>query len=213
MARPIVIVGGGGHARVVIDALRCSGEYEPAAVVDSALEPGDEVDGVVVRGGDELLPVLAGEGVAAAAIAVGSIGDAAARRRLHGLAAQHGFALPAIVHPRATVATTARVEDGCFVAAGAVVGPGARLGIGTIVNSNAVVDHDCALGEFVHVAPGAALSGAVTVGDDAHVGTGAAVVQQIKIGAGAIVGAGAVVIKDVPANTVAVGVPARDDKR
>lgn len=210
MSSPIVIYGGGGHGRVVIDALRLAGLFDPVAVLDPAL--GGAVDGVPVSD-DDAAAALRAAGVEAAAIAAGSVGDPALRRRLHAKALSAGFTLPVIVHPRASVAATASLSPGCFVAAGAVVGPGARLGECAIVNSNAVVDHDCVLAAFVHVAPGATLSGGVVAGDDAHVGTGASVVQGVRIGAGAIVGAGAAVIADVPAGAVAVGVPAHCEPR
>jgi UDP-perosamine 4-acetyltransferase len=211
VTRSIVVYGGGGHGRVVIEALRAAGESTPVAVLDPALA--GEVDGVPVRTGDGAAAALRAAGVEAAAIGVGSVGDSIARRRVHGEALKAGFALPPVVHPRASVASTSSLAPGCFVAAGAVVGPGAALGECAIVNSNAVVDHDCLLGAFVHIAPGATLSGGVVVGDDAHVGTGAAVVQGVRIGAGALVGAGAAVIADVPEGAVAVGVPARSEPR
>lgn len=211
MAESIVVYGGGGHGRVVIEALRAAGEFTPVAVLDPGLA--GDVDGVPVRAGGDAPAALRAAGVAAAVIAVGSVGDPAVRRRLQAAARDAGFALPPIVHPRASVAATSSLAPGCFVAAGAVVGPGARLGECVIVNSNAVVDHDCVLGAFVHIAPGAALSGAVVLGENAHVGTGAAVMQGVRIGADAVVGAGAAVIADVPDGAVAVGVPARCEPR
>ncbi len=211
MARPIVVYGGGGHGRVVIEALRAAGEFTPVAVIDPALT--GEVDGVPVRGGGDAPAALRAAGVETAAIGVGSVGDPAVRRRLQVAIVGAGFALPPVIHPRASIASTSSLSPGCFVAAGAVVGPGAALGDCAIVNSNAVVDHDCLLGAFVHIAPGAALSGGVVVGENAHVGTGAAVMQGVRIGAGAVVGAGAAVIADVPDGAVAVGVPARCEPR
>ena len=208
MASAIVVYGGSGHGRVVIEALRAGGAYEPVVVLDPALE--GEIDGVPVDG-DDAAPALRSGGVTAAAIGVGAVGDTALRRRLHAVAHEIGFDLPAVVHPRASVAATATLAPGSFVASGALVGPGARIGEGAIVNSNAVVDHDCLVGAFAHIAPGAALSGAVEVGADALVGTGAAVVQGVRIGAGAVVGAGAAVVADVPSGALAVGVPARVD--
>jgi UDP-perosamine 4-acetyltransferase len=207
VTRPIVVLGAGGHARVVIEALRAGGHFTPVGVLDPTAS--GDVDGVPVLGGDEILPQLLSEGVDSAAVGVGSVGEPAVRRRLHEAAASLGLEMPPIVHPRATVAATARLAAGCMVAAGAVVGPGVRLGEGALVNSNAVVDHDCVVGAFAHIAPGAALSGGVVVGEGAHVGTGAAVVQGVTIGDGGVVGAGAAVIADVPAGATAVGVPAR----
>jgi sugar O-acyltransferase (sialic acid O-acetyltransferase NeuD family) len=210
VAEPILIIGGGGHGRVVIDALRAAGDFEPIAIVDSRVE--GERDGVPVRGGDDALPGLLAEGIGAAAIGVGSVGDATARRRVHERALQVGFALPAIVHPHATVSPTARLCPGCFIAAGAVVGPGAVIGEGAIINSNAVVDHDCTIGAFAHVAPGAALSGGVVVGEGTLVGTGAAVIQGVRIGAHTRIGAGASVVTDIIDGATVVGVPARPER-
>jgi len=206
VASAIVVYGGSGHGRVVIEALRAGGAWEPVAVLDPALA--GEVDGVPV-GDDGAAAALRADGVGAAAIGVGAVGDTTLRRRLHAAALTAGFTLPPVVHPRASVAATATLAPGCFVASGALVGPGARIGEGAMVNSNAVVDHDCVLGAFAHVAPGAALSGTVEVGADALIGAGAAVVQGLRIGAGAVVGAGAAVVADVPAGALAVGVPAR----
>lgn len=207
VAEPIVVFGGGGHARVVIEALRYSSEYQVVAVLDRTRH--GEVDGIPVRGGDDVAQLLLGEGVVCAAIGVGAVGDTTVRRRLHDLALSLGFTLPPVVHERAVVAATAHLERGAFVAAGAILGPGAHLEQGAIVNSNAVVDHDCSIGAFAHIAPGAALSGGVVVGEAAHVGTGAAVLQGIRIGARALVGVGAAVIADVPDDALATGVPAR----
>jgi UDP-perosamine 4-acetyltransferase len=210
-AEPIIVFGAGGHGRVVIEALRCAGGFSVVAVLDP--HRGGDIDGVPVRGGDDVAEGLRQEGIGHAAVGVGSVGDPSVRRRLHELAVSLGFILPPIVHPGAIVAATARLDSGTFVAAGAVVGPGVRLGEGAIVNSNAVVDHECSVGAFAHIAPGAILSGNVTVGEAAHVGTGSAVMQGVSIGARAVVGAGAAVVADVPDEALALGVPARCESR
>lgn len=210
VGKPVVIIGGGGHARVVIDALRAAGELQPFAIVDPSTD--GPVDGVPLYGDDDTLPRLLAEGVETGVVGVGSVGDVRTRRGLHERALALGFTLPPVVHPRATVAATARLCIGCFVAAGAVVGPGAVLGEGAIINSNAVVDHDCVIGAFAHVAPGAALSGAVTVGEASLVGTGAAIIQGVHVGAGVLIGAGAAVVADVADGTTVTGVPARQRK-
>jgi UDP-perosamine 4-acetyltransferase len=106
MARSIVVYGGGGHGRVVIEALRAAGEFTPVAVLDPGLE--GAVDGVPVRGGDDAPAALRAAGVQAAAIGVGSVGDPTVRRRLHAAILAAGFALPPIVHPRAYVAAASR---------------------------------------------------------------------------------------------------------
>jgi sugar O-acyltransferase (sialic acid O-acetyltransferase NeuD family) len=205
----VVLIGGGGHARVLIDALRAGGEHMVTGIVDLAQHVGEVVDGVLVVGTDADLARLRAEGADACAIAIGSAGDPRARVRAAQLARDAGFTLVTVVHPRAVVSSAATLGEGAFVAAGAVVGPGAEVGVCTIVNSGAVVDHDCVLGDFVHVAPGAALSGGVVVGELSHIGTGAAVKQGVRIGARTVVGVGSAVVGDVPDGVVAFGDPCR----
>ena len=113
------------------------------------------------------------------------------------------------VHPKAWVADSARLGDGCQIMAMAAISEDAVLGRQCIVNTNASVDHECVLGDGVHVMPGATLAGCVTVGDFATIGSNATVLPRVFIGAGAMVGAGAVVTRDVPDDCLVVGVPAR----
>ena len=206
----VVVVGAGGHARSVVDALRASGEHEPVACTDPRPGlAGSEIDGVEIVGDDSHLERLRDNGVEGAVIGVGGVGDNGPRERLFTHAEELGFALPAVVHSRASVAPAAALAEGAVVLAGAVVGPGASIGRDTIVNTGALVEHDCRVGDHAHLATGAALAGGVTVGDRAHVGIRAAVLQGVTIGPGAIVGAGAVVIREVAAGAVMVGSPAR----
>ncbi len=205
----IVLIGGGGHARVVIDAVRARGEHSVQAIVDVAARVGESVDGVPIVGTVDDLARLRGEGAFGCVIAVGSVGDPSARIREAARARQEGLALLTVVHPAASVSTSATLGEGVFVGAGAVVGAGALLGECAIINSAAVVDHDCSVGAFAHIAPGAALSGGVTVGDRAHVGTGASVMQGVRIGADSVVGVGSAVVRDVPDGATAFGNPCR----
>jgi sugar O-acyltransferase (sialic acid O-acetyltransferase NeuD family) len=203
----LLLIGGGGHCRVVIDALRAAGGPEPDGIVDLPECVGGRVEGVPVIGTDSDLARLRTEGFSAAHVTVGSVGVADVRARLFSAAKDAGFELAAIVHPAATVSASATLGPGAFVAAGAVVGPGARVGANCIVNTGAVVDHDCVLGDSVHVAPGATLSGDVAVGERSLVGTGASVVQGVTIGAGTVIGAGSAVVDDIGDGVLAYGVP------
>lgn len=206
----VVLIGGGGHCKVVLDAILAGGEIEPIAVLDSRFRDGtapEAILGVPVSGSDDDLERWREAGVELAIVTVGSLGDVTARMKLAASARAAGFTLATVVHPRAVVAPSARLGEGTFVAAGAVVNPDAVVGENCIVNTGALVDHDCRLGDFVHLAPGVALSGAAVVGDRSHVGTGSAVIQQARIGSDTIVGAGSVVVADIPSGVVAFGVP------
>jgi sugar O-acyltransferase (sialic acid O-acetyltransferase NeuD family) len=208
--RRVVVIGAGGHARPIIEALRTSADgLEPIACTDrDPLRWGKTVDGVPIVGDDEALPDLLAEGVAAACLGVGGHGDNRPRARLHAYAAGLGFELPTVVHGCAHVSRTASLGHGSVVLAGAVVGAGAMLGENVIVNSAATVEHDCLIGDHAHLASGCTLGGAVQIGAEAHVGLGAAVLQGRHVGAGAIVGAGAVVVRDVGVGETVVGCPA-----
>lgn len=207
--KKILVIGGGGHARVLLDALEAGRRWRAAGVVDPGLAAGTLVQGARVLGADDMLPRFFKKGVKHCIIAVGGASDAPLRPRLARMLAALGFKFVSVVHPRAVVSRHAVLGNGVFVAAGAVINPGARVGDHAIVNTGAVVDHDCLLGAFAHIAPGAVLAGAVSVGEAATVGAGAAVRPGITIGAGALVGAGSAVVADVPAGAVAYGNPCR----
>jgi sugar O-acyltransferase (sialic acid O-acetyltransferase NeuD family) len=212
--RPVVGLGAGGHARVVIDTLRALGGWDVVALLDrDPALAGTTILGVRVLGDDGKLGDVRADGVRHAFVGVGSVGDATVRRRLYELARRQGFELVAAVHPRATIAPSAEVGDGPTIMAGAIVNAAARLGDNVIVNTGAIVEHDCVVASHVHIATGARLASTVTIGEGAHVGIGAAVRQGIRIGRNAIVGAGAVVVDDVAAGAVVVGVPARPLRR
>ena len=200
----VVIIGAGGHAKVVIEALRAAGFPPPLGLVDPH-PPTPEVLGLPVLGGDELLEHLRAEGAEAAVVA---LGGNALRQRVGERLAALGYALPAVVHPAAQLSPSALVGEGAVIMARACLGPDSRVGRLAIVNTNAVVEHDNLLGPAAHVAPGCALAGNVTVGERALVGVGSAVRPGITIGADAVVGAGSAVVRDVAPVARVGGAPA-----
>lgn len=205
-----IIIGAGGHAKVVIDAMVLQGQYKPVAITDSdPKRRGSSVMGIPVVGGDEQLPELLGKSIKHVAIGVGSVKDNLTRKRLFDMAVGYGFIPVIVVHPDAVIAASVVIGRGSVVLAGAIVSPNARIGENVVVNTGAIIEHDCVLGDHVHVATGACLASTIAVGRLAHIGLGAMVKECICIGDGAIVGAGAVVVQNVPPYTVVAGVPAR----
>jgi sugar O-acyltransferase (sialic acid O-acetyltransferase NeuD family) len=204
-----VIIGAGGHAKVVLDAyLRC---YPNALVElrdDAVLKCGMSVLGASVVA--PVGPVARLRGPCHVAI-----GDNARRRSFGVAVIEAGLMLLAIVHPRAEVSAHASIDQGVFVAAGAIVAAGANIGAGVIVNHGAIVDHDCAVGAWSHIAPNSVLGGAVKIGAGCLIGSGAVILPGVCIGDEAAIGAGAVVTRNVGAGVTVVGVPAREpnDKR
>jgi UDP-perosamine 4-acetyltransferase len=203
--RPLVLVGAGGHAKVVIEVARAAGRFDVVGLIDPR-PAAPSVLGVPVLGGDEALPRLRAEGIAWAFVALG--GNAARERIGVGLRAA-GFRLATLTHPSAEVMPSARVGEGVVVMARVVVSAEARVDDLAILNTGAVVEHDNRIGAAAHVAPLAALAGNVRVGARALIGVGAAVRPGISVGEDAVVGAGSAVVADVPAGATVGGVPAR----
>ena len=194
----LIVYGGGGHGKSVIEAIRAMGMHEVIGVVDDGLAKGTQVLGLPVLGGAEELPGLLAQGIRLAANAVGGIGDARSRVRVFHRLIEAGFACPAVVHPTACVEPSARLSPGVQIMPHAYVGSEAEIGFGAIVNTSAVVSHDCWLGAYANVSPGALLAGGDRLGVSALVGMGVTVNLGVAIGDGARVGNSAVVKKDVP---------------
>lgn len=202
-----IVLGAGGHARVVASVLRQRRGLQLAGFTDAARELwGRVIDGVKVLGGDE----KAGRpGAAALFNGLGVGRDVSARRRLYESLKARGHRFPALVAASAVVDRTAELGNGCQILTRAVVHPGASIGENAVINTSAVVEHDCRVGAHAFVSPGAVLLGAAQIGAGAFVGAGACVLIGVKIGEGAVVAAGAVVLHDVPNGGRVAGVPAK----
>jgi acetyltransferase EpsM len=208
---PLVCIGGGEHARVVLEAALSRPEWFAVLgfVDDKPCAPTLQRLGVPRLGNDERgLALLAEIPELRLVLGIGAVGGSGAREAIlrRYFDAQARFA--AVVHARAYVAPSATLEDGVFVAAGAVVNTSAYLGIHAVVNTGAIVEHDVSLGAFSQVGPGAVLGGGVVLDDHAYVGLGARVRDHVRVGRGAVVGMGAVVTRSVAPGQVVVGVPA-----
>ncbi len=192
----IILLGAGGHCKVVIDAIRSQGLYEIQGILspDQAI---DNVLGVPVIGDDSQLEDLFAKGIKNAFVAIGSIGINTVRFEVYQKLKAIGYALPSILHKESIVASNVEIKEGVLVAAGAVINPGAKIGINSIINTSSSVDHDCVVGDFVHIAPGVTLSGGVNVGNQTHIGTGASVTQYLSIGSSVLISAGSIVTKSV----------------
>ena len=208
--KPCVVLGGGGHARSLLEAFHDGLPVRPCAVLDAnrALWK-HRIAGIPVIGDDSCLPRLLNAGVRHFAIGLGAIGDNRPRRRLFDAALGWGLQPACIIHRTACISPSARIVAGAQILAGAIVGAGAVIEENAIVNTGAIVEHDCRIRAHTHIASGATLCGNVVVGIGAHVGAGAVVMQGVTIGDWAVVGAGAVVIRDVTRRSIVVGVPAR----
>ena len=203
----IVVIGGGGHAKVLISVLKklqwsvlgYTDEHDRGAILGAPYLGPDDVLAGLIRAHEDC----------AALIGVGKVDASDLRVALQREAATLGFVSPAIVSPCAVVNEEVKLGDGTVVFDGAVANSGAIVGELCILNTSSTVEHDCRLGDDVHVAPGATLSGDVSVGDGCMIGAGATVIQGVAICSGCVIGAGAVVVTDVVDAGVYAGNPAR----
>lgn len=203
----IVVIGSGGHAVVVADALLAAGERVLGFTDCDPRRHGMQLCGLPVLGDDSVLGTLDPTDVRLAN-GIGGTRAEALRGAVQGALEARGWQFASVQHPSAVVSPFARVGPGAQLLARSVVQPGAEIGAGCIVNTGAVIEHDVQLGEFVHVACGAVLCGHVQIGAHSHIGAAAVVKQGVTLGARTVVGAGAAVVKNSEGGTTLVGVPA-----
>lgn len=206
MSQRLLVIGAGGHAKVVIDIAEVLGTWEIAAILaDGPEASGRRVLGFPVVGRTDQITEFADRETRF----IVAIGSNVARERLQTASISAGLIAATLVHPSAVVARSAVLGEGSVVMAGAVVNSEAQIGRGVIINTGAIVDHDCRIGDYVHIAPGVRLCGSVSVGARALLGVGASATPGISVGRDCIVGAGSAVIRHVPDGARVAGVPAR----
>ena len=197
----IVIIGAGGHGKVVSDIVRAEAKHELLGFIDDNPEL-KQVEGIPVLGNLEEIKNIEAEA------AVIAIGDNKVRAEIfEKVKSQLEF--PNITHPTSIIAKGVKLGKGNVIAAGAIIAPGTTIGNNTIINHSASVDHDNIMEDYANISPGCHTSGNVKLKKGAFLGTGTIIIPKIEIGENSIIGAGAVVIKDIPANVTAVGSPAK----
>lgn len=207
--KKIVLIGGGGHCKVIVSQLKRLVQFEIVGIVDNCKRVGSSVIGVKVIGKDEDLENFYRKGIRHALVSVGSVKDNIKRRELFDIAKRIGYEFPVIISPTAILDISIKRSEGTVFMPGCIVNVDSSIGKNCIVNTGTIIEHDCKVGNHCHIAPGVHLSGGVEIGDLSFVGIGSAIIQGIKIGKNVAVGAGSVVTNDILDNTVVVGNPAR----
>ena len=210
-ASELVVVGGGGHAKVVISIIRRLGSYRLLGYTD--FEDRGALLDTPFLGSDGVLASLAAKSPKPnLALGLGQVGFGELRRELWERLRPYAMSFPPLISPDAVVNEGVSIADGTVVFDGAVINTGAQIGRGAIVNTNCTVEHDVALEDWVHVGPGATICGGTRIGACSMIGAGAVVIEGREIVADCIVGAGAIVIYDLKEPGVYVGCPARRKK-
>lgn len=206
MNKPILIIGDGGHASVLIETLHA---MERKIIGYTAPQKRIELTHPVYLGTDEVIDGFSPDEVELV-IGIGTINVATCRKDLFEKFKNKGYIFTNVIHPSATLSPSVCLGEGTQIMAGAIVQMNVKLSDNIIINTGAIVDHDCNVESHVHIAPGVTLSGGVYVGESCHIGVGVTVIQEIAIGDNTLIGAGSVVVTDIASNKKAYGVPAKE---
>ncbi|RVT39921.1 acetyltransferase [Sphingobium algorifonticola] len=203
----MLVIGAGGHAKVVIDVARAAG-WNPTAILDP-VGPGHMCSDVPVVGGDDEAGAVYAGGIRHAVVAIGLN---KLRARIGERLLEIGFTCPTILHPSSIISPYARIGEGTVVMPGAIINAWANVGRFVILNTGAIIEHDCRIGDGAHIAPRSVMGGNVKVGAQALFGIGSVARPETTIGQGAIVGAGSVVVSAIEEFVTVMGAPATQRK-
>lgn len=209
MKKKLILVGGGGHAKVVIDAVD-QAKYEIVGILDkdnSHLH--ERINNIEIIGIDSQSEEFLSLGIKYAFVAIGHIGNPRIRNMLFSQLQDKGFEFINIVHRNAILSDSVRMGKGNLIMAGSILNAESCIGSNNIINTGAILEHEVVVKNGVHIAPGTVLAGGSKINDNVFIGAGSTVIQGVSIGKNSIIGAGSVVIHDIPENVVAVGNPVR----
>lgn len=198
----VVVYGGGGHGKSVIELVRALGTYRIIGVIDDGMEAGGSILGVPILGKADILSKLYNQGIRLVVNAVGGIGNLPVRVKVFERIIKAGFVCPTVIHPAAFIEPSANISAGSQIFPHAYVGSDASVGFGSIINTGAIISHDCILEDHVNISPGAILAGQVRVGTRVLIGMGVTINLGVQIGANTRIGNGATIKRDVPAKSI-----------
>lgn len=208
MSLPFIILGAGGHGKVLADCLKTSGHKIVGFTDPDEKLHGIKIEGIPVLGTDQVLEnylppkVMLVNGI-------GSIASTVKRQYIHKMFTSIGYEFASVIHISSIIAGSVQLKPGVQVMAGSIIQCGTLIDENSIVNTGALIDHDCVLGKHVHIGPGVVISGGVRIEDGCHIGTGACLIQGIAVGANCLIAAGSTVTRNVVQGSRVAGVPAR----
>lgn len=209
MFKDLIVIGAGGHSKVVIESILTSTDYRIIGLIDQKEKVGQTVLSIPIIGTDSDLEQYYQNGIKNAVIAIGSIGNPHLRIKCYHRLKHIGYAFPNIIDKGALITNYKTLGEGNYIAKGAMINANTCIGNMCIINTGAIIEHDCNLGNFVHIAPHATVCGSVKIADKSHIGCSATIIQGMTVGHDSIIGAGSVVVHDVPSQVTVYGVPAK----
>lgn len=201
----LILIGGGGHCRSVIDSIDKS-LFDDIGIVDNSIPIGEVVNGVPVIGRDNDLCKLHKQGFQYVFVSVGSIGNTKLREKLVDYSKKIGFQFINVIDSTAILSKHVKLGQGIFIGKGVIINCNSIIGSYSIINTGAIVEHECNIGQYVHIAPGSVLAGGVKIGNHTHIGMNSSLLQNINIGENCMVGARSVVLSDLSSNQKIWGV-------
>jgi len=206
--KKIVLIGGGGHCKVVISILKKLDKFEIVGIVDN-YKAEALISGIKIIGTDDDLRDIYKSGIHYALITVGSVKDNTKRYKLFNLVKKIGYKFPIIISPKAIVDKSVRIDEGTVIVPGSIINVDSSIGKNCVINTGSIIEHDCKIRDHCHIAPGVNISGGVEINNLSFLGIGTTILQGIKIGKNVTTGAGSVVTKDIPDNVIVIGNPVK----
>lgn len=205
--KKIVLIGAGGHCKVIIDIIKSTNEYEIIGITDKVAK-GNLID-IPILGDDSILENLHKSGVEYAFIGLGAMYNLQLRNKLYEMLKSIGFKIPILIHKNVILSPNVSIGEGTCIMPGVIINSDASIGKNCIINTSAVIEHECIIGDNTHISPNVSIAGGVIIGFNSHIGIGSCIIQEKVIGNNVTIGAGAVVVDNINDNSVAVGVPAK----
>jgi sugar O-acyltransferase (sialic acid O-acetyltransferase NeuD family) len=205
VTKRLLIIGAGGHGKVVADCAELANCYCEIAFLDSGFPTVKQATAWPVIGNSQDFSLFVGPDTCFFV----AVGDNDARAKLIARLQAASGKLATLIHPSAVISRYVDVGEGTLVCANATINVASKIGRGCIINTAASVDHDCHLEDHVHLAPGTRLAGNITIGEGTFVGIGSSIIPDIVLGKYCILGAGSALLEDLPNYSVAVGMPAK----
>ncbi|WP_164668017.1 acetyltransferase [Virgibacillus doumboii] len=204
--KPVIIIGNGGHAKVLVDILQ-----QQSREIIGFTAPSEEKNenGLLYIGNDKSILQYSPEKIELVN-ALGSTSNTEHRKKIYEYFKAKFYSFSKVVHPKAINAENNNLGEGTQIMAGAIIQPFVKIADNSIVNTSVSIDHDCSIGKHCHIAPGTILSGGVTVGNSTHIGVGATITQNVKIGSNVLIGAASLVLADVNTGSTVYGIPAKE---
>lgn len=206
--KKILLIGGGGHCKSVLDTLYRSSLYEEIGIVDVPEAISTKILDADIIGTDKDLPSLYKQGYQNAFVTVGSVGNPTLRVKLYNQLIKIGFYIPNIIDPSAIVSPYVTIGNGNFIGKNTIVNADVTIENGIIINTSSIIEHDCKVKSFSHLSPNSVVCGHVKIGENVHIGAGATVIQNVEITDNVIIGAGSVVVRSISEEGTYYGIPA-----